>query len=42
MIQHQIADYTLFLHNHGIMTDSSNLGYIEELIDGEWEEIDEL
>ena len=36
-----IANYTLFLHDNGIMNDYSNVGWIEKLVDGEWEEVDE-
>lgn len=36
-----IANYTLFLHNNGIMQDYSNAGWVEKLIDGVWEEVDE-
>jgi len=36
-----IANYTLFLHDNGMMNDYSNCGWIEELVDGEWEEVDE-
>lgn len=36
-----ISNYTLFLHDNGMMQDYSNVGWIEELVDGEWEEVDE-
>lgn len=34
-----IANYTLFLHEVKLMTDHSNAGWVEELINGEWIEI---
>lgn len=36
-----IGNYTLFLHDNGMMRDYSNVGWIEKLVDGEWEEVDE-
>ncbi len=36
-----IANYTLFLHDNKMMNDYSNCGWIEKLVDGEWEEVDE-
>lgn len=36
-----IANYTLYLHDNGLMKDYSNYGYVEKLVDGEWEEVDE-
>jgi len=30
-----IANYTLFLHDNGMMSEYSNTGWIEKLIDGE-------
>ena len=36
-----IANYTLFLHDNGMMRDYSNVGWIEKLVNGEWEEVDE-
>ena len=36
-----IASYTLYLHDKELMTDFSNVGWIEKLVDGEWEEVDE-
>lgn len=34
-----VSMYTLKLHKAGVMSDYSNMSYIEEFIDGEWEEI---
>ena len=36
-----IANYTLILHELQLMKDHSNLGWIEEKTDGEWEEIED-
>tara|TARA_R110000823_G_scaffold308605_1_gene432249 strand:+ start:1242 stop:1472 length:231 start_codon:yes stop_codon:yes gene_type:complete len=36
-----IANYTLFLHDNGMMQDYSNVGWVEKLVDGVWEEVDE-
>ena len=36
-----IANYTLFLHDSGIMSAYSNTGWVEQLVDGEWEQVDE-
>lgn len=33
-----IADYTLLLHKEDLMTDDSNYGLIEELIEGKWQD----
>ena len=35
-----IADYTLFLHESGLMPDHSNAAYLGELIDGKWQDLD--
>ena len=34
-----VALYTLVLHEKGIMPDYSNVAFIQEYVDGEWEEI---
>lgn len=36
-----IANYTLFLHDNDMMNDYSNTGWIEQLVDGEWTDVDE-
>lgn len=36
-----IALYTLKLHDNNLMDDYSNCGFIEEFIDGEWQDVDE-
>lgn len=35
-----IANYTLFLHDKGLMRDYSNTSWIKKLVDGEWEDVD--
>ncbi len=35
-----IANYTLFLHDKKFMPDYSNCGWIAELVNGEWQEIE--
>ena len=34
-----IALYTLYLHDEQVMHDYSNVAFIEEYVDGEWEEV---
>ena len=36
-----VADYTLFLHDKKLMGDHSNFGGVEQLVDGEWEEVED-
>lgn len=36
-----IANYTLYLHDSGLMEDYSNTGWIEKLESGRWLTIDE-
>ena len=36
-----ISNYTLVLHDRGLMHDHSNYGYIETLVDGSWVMLDE-
>lgn len=36
-----IADYTLYLHGRSLMDDYSNFGSVEQLVDGEWIEIED-
>jgi len=36
-----IADYTLYLHGRSVMHDYSNAGWVEQLVDSEWVEIEE-
>jgi hypothetical protein len=36
-----ISDYTLFLHDRGLMPDYSNTGFISQIIDGEWEGVED-
>ena len=37
----EIANYTLHLQDLGLMSDYSNAGYVEQFIDGDWEEVEE-
>ena len=39
MVVNAIADYTLFLHDNDLMRDISNMAFVQELVDGEWEEV---
>ena len=36
-----VADYTLHLHDKKLMSDYSNFGWIEKLVDSDWVEVDE-
>ncbi len=36
-----VANYTLYLHSNQLMHDFSNTGWIEQFIDGEWQEVDQ-
>ena len=40
MMLEEIANYTLHLHKENLMYDHSNIGYIEQEVDGEWVEFD--
>jgi len=40
VVLHAISLYTLQLHNDQLVIDYSNVAYIEEFIDGEWQEVD--
>lgn len=42
LVKNAIADYTLLLHECSLMPDYSNMATIEQIIDGEWEELDEF
>jgi len=36
-----VADYTLYLHNHDLMHDHSNFGWVEQKVGDEWIAFDE-
>lgn len=40
-VKSAIADYTLFLHDNVLMPDYSNAGWVEQFVDGEWEEVED-
>ena len=40
IVEEEISLYTLHLHENGHMNDDSNFCYIEQQIDGNWEEVD--
>lgn len=37
----EVARYTLHLHKEEVMLDYSNIGYIEQNVDGEWVAFDD-
>lgn len=37
----EIAVYTLFLHHQKLMIGYSNIGFIQQMVDGEWEDYDD-
>ena len=37
----EVSRYTLHLHKEDLMHDFSNIGYIEQKVDGQWVEFDE-
>lgn len=36
----EVANYTLVLHECSLMPDWSNIGWVEQFVDGEWVEVE--
>lgn len=42
VVRETLADYDLFQLEQNVRPDFSNVSWIEELVDGEWEELDDM